>query len=180
MKLDFLNWHDASETVQKQAWELYEFSFPLHERRSYASHMRAMQDPNFDCRLVMDGNQFVGLLWIWKWSDLVFVEHLAIEPALRGKNYGSYVLQALIDQSNDSLVILEIDPPVDEISVRRLHFYQRMGFLMNQYPYTHPSYCIPSIPHSLELLTYGREASREELDRFCRLMKEQVWAYIGN
>lgn len=48
-----------------------------------------------------------------------------ILPALRGQRYGSRALSML---PNDRPVILEIDPPVDEIAIRRKGFYERCGF----------------------------------------------------
>ena len=35
---------------------------------------------------------------------------------------------------------LEIDPPVDEIAIRRKGFYERCGFTANPYPHVHPAY----------------------------------------
>lgn len=40
---------------------------------------------------------------------------------------GSRILEAF--GKDHSLVVLEIDPPADDISVRRERFYQRLGFL---------------------------------------------------
>ena len=50
-------------------------------------------------------------------------------------------------------VILEIDPPVDDISIRRLHFYERLGFVANPYQYIHPSFRKPFTPHRLVLMS---------------------------
>ena len=167
------------EAHWQRAWRLYLDSFPTHERRDLTAHERAMRDPHFYCKVAVDGDVFVGILFYWRWPGLLFVEHLAIDPALRGMNYGSVVLQALIDQAGNDLIVLEIDPPVDEISQRRLRFYERLGFVMNTYDYKHPSY--HSIPHwhSLRLLSYGRAADPAELEAFCRLMNDCVWVFAG-
>ena len=37
-------------------------------------------------------------------------------------------------------VILEIDPPVDRVSIDRRHFYQRLGFVENGFAHVHPPY----------------------------------------
>ena len=70
-----------------------------------------------------------------------YVEHLAVSPRLRGQNMGSKALAAFCQGRR---VILEIDPPEDEISVRRQHFDQRLGFVANPYAYIHPSFRRPA------------------------------------
>ena len=52
-------------------------------------------------------------------------------------------------------VILEIDPPEDGISRRRLGFYQRHGFVPNpQFDYIHPPYTDEGKPFPLLLMTH--------------------------
>ena len=60
----------------------------------------------------------------WETPDFRYIEHFCILPALRGQRYGSRALSML---PNDRPVILEIDPPVDEIAIRRKAFYERCG-----------------------------------------------------
>ncbi|MBQ4279920.1 MAG: GNAT family N-acetyltransferase [Rikenellaceae bacterium] len=163
----------------ERAWELYEASFPPYERRDLASHVEAMGDPHFRCLVVFDADVFVGILFYWRWPGLLYVEHLAIDPSLRGKNYGSVVLQQLIDDAGDDLIMLEIEPPVDGMSQRRLRFYERLGFVMNDYSYLHPSYSCNRHWHPLNLLSFGRQATPDELEAFCRMMNERVWVFAG-
>ncbi|MFQ7502317.1 MAG: GNAT family N-acetyltransferase [Alistipes finegoldii] len=77
------------------------------------------------------GDEFIGILFHWGADGYRYVEHLAVSPALRGQNMGSAALSAFCRKVGR--VILEIDPPVDDISIRRLHFYERLGFVANPY-----------------------------------------------
>ena len=67
------------------------------------------------------------------------VEHFAINARLRGKGYGSKLLDYFV-RSLDKIVLLEIDPITDNISEARLRFYQRCRFHENPHPHKHPVY----------------------------------------
>ncbi|MEI3140799.1 MAG: hypothetical protein V8S34_04075 [Lawsonibacter sp.] len=49
--------------------------------------------------------------------------------------------------------MLEIDPPVDELSIRRKGFYERAGFWANPFLHVHPPYR-PHSGHPLTVMTY--------------------------
>ena len=67
--------------------------------------------------------------------------------------------------------VLEIDPPRDEVSIRRQHFYERCGFTANPYRHVHPPYRAGYQGHPLVVMTCPAPASQEEYDRFA--------AYLG-
>ena len=74
-------------------------------------------------------------------------------------------------------VILEIDPPVDDISIRRRHFYERLGFVANPYQYIHPSFRKPFTPHRLVLMSYPGAITYEEARSFADFVREAVLRY---
>ena len=37
-------------------------------------------------------------------------------------------------------IVLEVEPPYDEMKRRRIAFYERQGFCQNDYPYVQPPY----------------------------------------
>lgn len=74
-------------------------------------------------------------------------------------------------------VILEIDPPEDDISIRRRHFYERLGFVANPYRYIHPSFRKPFTPHRLVLMSYPGAITYEEARSFADFVREAVLRY---
>ena len=74
-------------------------------------------------------------------------------------------------------VILEIDPPEDDISIRRRHFYERLGFVANPYQYIHPSFRKPFTPHRLVLMSYPGAITYEEARNFADFVREVVLRY---
>ena len=121
------------------------------------------------------GDEFIGILFHWGADGYRYVEHLAVSPALRGQNMGSAALSAFCRKVGR--VILEIDPPVDDISIRRLHFYERLGFVANPYRYIHPSFRKPFTPHRLVLMSYPGAITYEEARSFADFVREAVLRY---
>ena len=97
-------------------------------------------------------------------KELFYVEHFAVNTQMRGSGIGS---RLLADFCKDKpLALLEIDPPQDEISQRRLRFYERLGFVQNPYSHRHPPYRRGFEAHPLCVMTWPRAASRQEYDGF--------------
>ena len=132
--------HTSWDGHMERAMALYHTSFPINEQRTDADHKAALEDERFYCLSAWEGEDFLGLLFCWKMKELFYVEHFAVNTQMRGSGIGS---RLLADFCKDKpLVLLEIDPPQDEISQRRLRFYERLGFVQNPYPcllYTSPS-----------------------------------------
>ena len=75
--------------------------------------------------------------------------------------------------------ILEIDPPEDEISRRRRGFYERNGFVYNEYDYIHPSYLRPPQPHRLMVMSYPEAISPAEFEAFRTFARGVAVEYTG-
>lgn len=168
----------SESKLWEQVWRLYTDSFPEWERRRISSHSRASEDDAFNTYIALDNGNLMGLVFYWKSDGMIYIEHLAVNPIMRGKSIGSTIVKGLIDEYPDFTILLEIDPPVDEISKRRLAFYERLGFVMNDYEYVHPSYSKNGKPHPLKVLSLPAPISPDELENFKRYMAETVMKYI--
>lgn len=133
----------AQHPLADEWWALYESAFPATERRRAAQHTAALQQTSFHCLHLADAAGFVGLLSYWQWDSLVYVEHLAINPERRGQGLGHAVLELL-----PAPAILEIEPVVDEPTLRRLAFYESCGFVRLPQPHIQLAYQagLPAVP----------------------------------
>lgn len=152
-------------------WALYESAFPASERRCWAVHAEALRDTLFHCLYLADDSGFVGLLTYWQLAEVVYVEHLAIVPELRGGGYGHAALELLT-----SPVILEIEPVVDALTARRLAFYRSCGFVELPTPHVQLAYQVgqPDIPLLLLSRPFMDEAT---VARFEQLYLEHPMRY---
>lgn len=168
-----------------QAWNLYETSFPAHERRRKEDHLRAMQEESeFHCIIAVRRGEngtaptLLALLYYWEHGSMIYIEHLAVDPALRGQNIGSALLGQFLANHVDSTSLLEIEPPTDETTQRRLRFYRHLGFVVNDYEYLHPSYGTGPT-HPLTILSYPHAVTQGEFDRFLNYMQTKVLTYTA-
>lgn len=178
--MDFIAFNDLDTARQEAVWNLYETSFPAHERRSRSAQQTAFGDELAHGDLVLDEKgRVAALLFYWTQGELLFVEFLAVDPAMRGHQLGSRIMTALREKYPAHTLVLEIEPPIDELTIRRLHFYERLGFHRNDYDYTHPSYRTgaQAHPHQLVILSQGQALDPARYEEFLTLMREKVWRY---
>lgn len=159
----------------QRALEGYRISFPLHEQREAVSQKKILSDPDYHFNLIYAGNTFVGLLLCWETEHFIYIEHLCILPEARNQHYGKKTLELLKKQGGKT-IILEIDPPVDQISIRRKGFYERCGFLENPYPHVHPPYHQDCQGHALVIMSFPDKLTPAEYDRFAHYLKYRVMA----
>lgn len=159
----------------EKTWELYENSFPLAERRKIEDHRRATADGRFLPLSAWEGNELIGIMFFWEWNSYRYLEYLAVDPSLRGQSYGSQMLRHLRD--SEHTIILEIDPLVNELSVRRLQFYERSGFSLTPYRFTHLPYRKEAQPQELLILSYPKMITKEQHSDFVHFLNESVIRY---
>ncbi len=160
--------------------DLYIFSFPDNERREWNSTI----DVDSFCRLnqryfyIMDifvDDNFAGFVSYWDFDDFIYVEHIAISHLSRNKGIGSSILKFLISKINDN-IILEVEPPIDDISIKRIKFYNRIGFsVVNNINYIQPAYSDKRQPIALLIMTHGNIQISDISDHKLRLIKRFVY-----
>ena len=105
----------ADHPLYQDALALYRASFPPHEQREAASQQAILGNEAYHFDLLLDAGEWVGDALYWDAGDFLYLEHFCIRPELRNRRYGQKALEVLCRRP----LILEIDPPVDEISIRR-------------------------------------------------------------
>ena len=153
-----------------EAMNLYGISFPLHEQREADSQTAILQQEAYHFDVVCDKGNFVGAILYWDMGGSYYVEHFCVRPEMRNQHYGQKILEAY----RNTPLLLEIDPPVDELSIRRRHFYERCGFVENPYPHVHPAYHRGNTGHALVVMSAPKALSAEEYERFYQFLQETV------
>ena len=112
---------------------------------------------------------FVGLVLYWESATFLYVEHFRILPELRNRHHGQRILAELSRQGK--IIILEIDPPMDEISMRRRGFYERCGLAGNPYSHVRPPYHKGNCGHKLVVMSCPGKIMQKEYDTFDGYLK---------
>ncbi len=169
----------SDSKIWSEVWDVYISSFPDYERRGVISHKSASENDAFNTTIAIDeAGNFLALLFYWRCKELIYIEHLAVNPQNRGANIGTKIMKAFIQENKDCTVVLEIEPPISDITKRRLSFYKRLGFCENKYEYTHPSYAKVHFIHRLDILSYHKELSQLEYENFCEFISKVILSYI--
>jgi hypothetical protein len=81
----------------------------------------------------------IGFFILWEFEKFNYIEHVANRPFTARKNYGSTIKKQITDNSQKAL-ILEVEPGEDEISEKRILFYERLGMRLCSFDYKQPPY----------------------------------------
>ncbi len=117
-------------------------AFPKIERRDTAEQ-RGKIDHNdlIHCLVAELQGTPIGLFTYWDFESFGYGEHFATDPTLRGKGYGAQIVQQVLVLVQKPFV-LEVELPKNEMSRRRIAFYERNGLELQDIPYIQPSYQI--------------------------------------
>jgi ribosomal protein S18 acetylase RimI-like enzyme len=149
----------------REAFELLSKSFPLDEYRPYEAQRVLLEHPLYRAYILKDdeSTEIRALITVWKLEKFVFIEHFAVAPACRNQGLGAKILQEVKEMLSARLV-LEAELPETDLARRRIGFYQRNGFTLNEYPYLQPSYGKGREAVPLFLMTTGGSISEGEFE----------------
>ena len=158
----------------RRAMALYAASFPLHEQRLPDSQEYILGLDDYHMEVIEENGEPLGAIFFWETETFIYVEHFCMEPSVRGRGVGGQVLAKLAERGK--CIILEIDPPVDDIDRRRKGFYQRCGFRENPYPHVHPAYRAEFQGHELVVMSCPSELDEDAYQTFFAYLRDVVMA----
>jgi len=154
------------------AWELYLESFPLEERRTLDEQIKLLDEKDYRMLCYIDNDILLSIVFYWKISSYTYLEHFAVNSNLRGKSYGSKILENFIKDNKN--IVLEIEEISDDISKKRLKFYKKFEFQLNE----HKHYQVPFRKGEKELklllMTHKKVLKKDEYKDLYMKMKESL------
>lgn len=159
-----------------QLYDLIKESFPKEEYRDYEKQKTLFRHPEYRIFVKKDkeSEEIKAFLAVWEFDSFVYVEHFAVNPAMRNGGIGSKMLKTLME-ATDKMIILEVEPPEDEMAVRRIGFYKRNGFYFNEYPYIQPSMGEGRKETPLFLMSTERKLCEEEYSKIRDTLYTKVY-----
>ncbi len=176
--MEFIRINSKEDKYFDDAMKIYEASFPIFEQRTLKNQIEALENEMYYSSIICENGKLIGIIFYWKYGKYTYIEHLSISPSLRGKNYGSKILRDFCKDNKDT--ILEIDNPIDEMSIKRLKFYSKIGFKLQDFEHIHPPYRQEYDGHYLKVLSFNRDLSKEEYEEFNTFLKTKVMKYSEN
>lgn len=129
-------------------------AFPEDEFRTYEGQKRLLNREIY--RIISEKDEsgkVLGFMTVWDLGDFNFIEHIAVCSSSRGMGIGRNIIEKFKRQDHRP-IILEVEPPDNELCRRRIGFYQRLGFELSEFYYEQPPLRTGHTPKALQLMSY--------------------------
>jgi ribosomal protein S18 acetylase RimI-like enzyme len=143
----------AEKSDFSRIYEIMHAAFPPSERRSYDGQHELMNHHYYKPYIQKQRERIIAFLAVWEFDDFNYIEHFAVDAAYRGDGLGGKMLKEYLSHAVKP-VFLDIEPPATEIAHRRIKFYERLGFHLNQFDYWQPPLQAGQKPLLLKNMTY--------------------------
>lgn len=159
----------TSQSDFSEIYRIMQASFSDDEYRPYDEQLALFEEPEYRIYYMP-----AGFLAVWEFESFIYIEHFAVDPALRNSGTGSAMLQELVKQYQKP-ICLEVELPEDELTRRRIGFYERNGFVFNEYPYIQPPISKGKSPVPLRIMTYGSAITQDTFEEMKRVLYQRVY-----
>lgn len=163
----------TNETFDK-LYSLMEQDFPEVERRTKDDQKNLLKNKAVSLNFIKNDNAITGYFIYWDLGEFLFIEHIATLKEFRGQGLGTKFLKNFIKQSNKN-ILLEVELPTDKVSIMRISFYEHLGFVLNDYDYTQPSYHNGGDEQPMKIMTIKEKLSKSDYDRYTKKIKKVVY-----
>ena len=162
-------------------FDLMEASFPTDEYRKREEQKLLFSEPAYRVYGIFDDtNQgIVCFICCWNFENILYIEHFAVNPAYRNAGLGSRIIQEIptISHMNltDGVICLEVEPPETDDAIRRIEFYKRNGYFINEFEYVQPPLSSGKAPVKLMIMTYGKSLTELEFQELKHILYKRVY-----
>lgn len=157
-----------------EAYQLFEKAFDPAELRPYEKMKILYLEEEFVIYGIRQDERIIGALIVWEFEDFVYLENFAVDETLRGHGIGQKFLTEIKTMYLHQLIVLEVEEPVDDITNRRIHFYERNQFVLNPYHFIQPALRTNANRVELMLMSYPETVSVYTFDR----LKKQLFRVV--
>lgn len=165
--------HGTESPIFKEIWQIYEESFPNDERRNLTQQKELFNHKKYVLLAVYADKEIVGLISNWILDGFCFIEHAAIKKLHRGKGFGTRSLALYLKKVKKKFV-LEVEPPKTPTARKRIDFYKKLGFKLNELDYIQPPYGKGKNSVHLMIMSYPKELKEKEFEK----IKKEIYTKV--
>ena len=159
---------------KEQVLALMREAFPPTERRTDEAQRALFAHPLYRVHTVEEDRRVLAFMAAWSLQEMTFFEHFAVDSALRSQGLGGKFLDHLLSGAPQPAV-LEVELPEDELTRRRIGFYQRHGLFLNERFYQQLPLRPGDSPTPMFLMSFPRALSDAEFLRVRREIYRHVY-----
>ena len=160
-------------------YHLMETSFPSNEYRTYEEHKELLNNSVYSVYVWYNETQTAinAFIAVWEFDEFAFIEHFVVDPECRNGGIGAKMLNELVGMLGKT-VCLEVELPEDEMTCRRIGFYQRNKFFLNEYPYMQPPMSKGKNAVPLFIMTSGSGVDEKTFEQIRTTLYTEVYKNI--
>jgi len=160
-----------------EIYPIFEEAFPVEELREKERQKALLDRPQYQLYGIRnEWGILQGAMAMWDFKDFIYIEHFAIKPAYRNGGFGGKKLKEIMPWAGRP-VVLEVEVPKDEMTKRRIGFYERHGFFFNDYPYLQPPMRMGQKMLPLRFMTMPEKISKDVYERYKRMIHRIVYNF---
>lgn len=146
---------EHSDPILDKVEKTYNESFPEAERRAFSLVGKLIEEePRFNMYVLSRNDAYVGFITSWRFASFTYVEHFAIDESSRNGGIGAESMKRFMGLCSTP-VVLEVEMPADEMSKRRIGFYERLGYVLDNHIYYQPPYRQGEDSLEMRLMSFG-------------------------
>lgn len=152
-------------------YPLLKTSFPENELLPQQIHQKLFSQPTFFGKQFQHFSAFViG----YQLETYLFLELFMVQEHLRNQGIGKLFLTQIIKEANTP-ILLEVEHPTDDLSKRRIQFYERLGFHLNICDYKMPHFDNNHGGVPLYLMSYPNQLTQNEIEYYKKRIHQDVY-----
>ena len=167
-----------TENTFDEIFPLLEAAFPITELREKEEQCKLLQEECYRLYGVRKDGGFAAVFATWEIEDFLYIEHFAVKEEFRNGGYGGELLDKLLEEKGRPMV-LEVEVPEDEMTRRRIGFYERHGLVYNDYPYLQPPMRKGQEMLPLRFMTKPGAVDEKTYERYKKQIYRIVYKYEG-
>jgi len=172
--LSFHRINSVSDPFFANLFNLYALVFPSAERRSWAGlEYELNYEKRFYAHAILKDEKFVGLLNYWVFDRFYYIEHFAMTPNARGQHIGTEAME-MFKSLTKLPIVFEVEMPTNSTSIRRIQFYERLGFTVLSHNYAQPPYEGDGFLLSMQLMCNDKHFAKTHFD----MIKENLYTHV--
>ena len=167
-----------TEETFDEIFPLLEAAFPVTELREKDRQKAMLSEECYRLYGIRKNADFAAVFATWEIEDFLYIEHFAVKEEYRNGGYGGELLDRLLEEKGRPMV-LEVEVPEDEMTRRRIGFYERHGLVYNDYPYLQPPMRKGQEMLPLRFMTKPGAVDEKTYERYKKQIYRIVYKYEG-
>lgn len=161
-----------------QVFKLMQETFPIDEYRPYGIQKALLNKPEFKIYVVNDSDskQIKAFISVWDLKKYTYIDHFVVNPTYRQAGLGSAILKQLKDMSSQQ-IIFEVEPICNEITLKRVQFYERNGFFLNPYDYMQPPIAVGRASIELKIMTSDYLVNKNHFNDIVATLYHSIYSH---